>query len=258
MLKGVLKPKWQHPDAQVRRLAVEQLPAGEHEVLQQVVLEDEAPAVRRLAVRRCVDLELLAQRALEDPDSGVREQAEKRHRDLLAGRADDAPELPMRLAIVASCDEQALLEHLAREGEEPELRERALEKIERVPVLRDVALNDPAITLRLRALERIDDESTLQRIHERSRKSDKRVSRRAREKRDALVAERERPERARAECLRICNAAERLGTDAHWDRDHARLGELESQWNAIESSHRAPHEQRFDAARQEAKDAAIP
>ena len=253
MLKGVLKPKWQHPDAEVRRRAVEQLSSSEREILEQVAREDEAAAVRRLALRRCTDLGLLAERAADDPEASVREQAEKRYRQLLTGRASDAPPLALRLKTLAASEHQALLEHVAREGQEIELRELALQKVERVPVLRDIALNDAEITLRLRALERIDDESILAQIHQRSRKRDKRVSRRAREKLDALIAVRERPQRA--QCLEICRAAERLGRYGHWERDSALLAELEPQWQQIAQEERAPHEQRFRDARQAFRDA---
>ncbi len=254
MLKGVLKPKWQHPDVEVRRRAVEQLAATESAILEQVLREDPEPAIRRVAVRRCTNLELLAERAGADADAGVRDQAGKRRGQLLSGTADDAPPLALRLEVVSRCEDQALIEQLAREGVEVELREQALEKVERVAVLRDVALNDAHISLRLRALERIDDESTLKHIQRDSRKRDKQVNHRAGEKLDALITAREQPARNREQCLRICAALEELG-GGNWQRDREQLGELERQWQPIEPAHRAEHEQRFAVARQRFLDA---
>lgn len=82
-----------------------------------------------------------------------------------------------------------------------------------------VALKDPRPELRLEALERIQDEGVLERIYEQSRKSDERVSRRAREPLDAINAERERPQQAATECRQICTSLEHLGSDGHWNRD---------------------------------------
>jgi hypothetical protein len=249
MLKGVLKPNWQHPDIEIRRRAVGQLPAAESAILEQVLREDQEPAIRRVAVRRCTNLELLAERAASDPDASVREQAGKRHGRLLSGRADDAPPLAVRLEAVRRLEHQALLERLAREGVEIELREQALEKVERMGVLRDVALNDAHIALRLRALECIDDEPTLVRIQQQSRKRDKRVHHRASEKLEALIAAREQPHRDREQCQHICAAVEELG-GGNWQREHTLLGEFEREWMQIEQAHRAEFEQRFASARQ--------
>lgn len=249
MLKTFRKPGWQHPDANVRRRAVEALSPDDAAVLEEVARKDEAPALRRLALRRSTDLGLLQTCAVDDPDGRVREQAARRYRDVLAGKAQDGPPLAARIEIVARSDDTMLLKHLVREGVEDELRKRALDKVDRESVLRDVALNDPQPALRLEALERIQDESMLERVFDQSRRRDKQISRRAREKLDALKAARERPQQAERECRQICAAVEKLDHDKQWEQDHGRLEGLEQRWQALEAEYQASFEERYRNAR---------
>jgi hypothetical protein len=234
MLERLRRPRWQHPDPDVRRRAVEALVPDQTTILEEVARADADPGVRRLAVRRIRDLDLLEALAVDDRDGGVREQAARRYRQLLGGVADDAPPLETRLARLRGVEAIEVLEHLAREAADAELRTRALERVERTAVLRDVALGDPLPAIRLAALERIDDEAILERVLAQSRTSDKRVSRRAREKLDVLREARERPRRIEAARTEVCAAVERLGEDGHWERDHDRLRQLERDWQALE------------------------
>ncbi len=248
MLKNFRKPDWQHPDANVRRRAVEALSPDDTAVLEEIARNDSAPALRRLALRRIIDLGFLQARAADDPDERVREQADRQYRDVLAGKTQDAPPLATRLDVVACSDDKVLLKHLVREGVEVELRKRALDKVEQDSVLRDVALEDPELSLRLEALERIQDESMLERVYEQSRRRDKRVSHRAREKLDDLKATRDRPRQAKEECQQICDAVEKLGHNGQWEQDHRRLEMLEQRWQALDVEYRASFADRYGTA----------
>jgi hypothetical protein len=253
MLDRFLKPRWQHPDLGERRRAVEALADDETEALSTVASGDPAPALRRLALRRLVDLDLIARRAAEDEDAGVREQASRRYRELLCGTAEDAPPLAERLTRLAAAEAAEVIEAVAREGAEAELRRAAVARVQRPQVLRDVVLADPSPELRLAVLERIDDEALLERIAEHSRTSDKHVHHRAREMLDAQREARERPERLRRRRDLICNAAEGLGASDHWLRDRDLLAGMEREWATLaqEDGGAEPAlEQRFAAARE--------
>jgi len=250
MLKRFLNPRWQHPDPQVRRQAVASLTWSEDaDAIAQVARDDSLPALRLMALRQSPDLEMLLERTTEDLDAAVRKEATNRYREVLAGFAENGPSLTERLARAARINDVQLLEFLARESKDDALRAQALARVERETVLRDVALKDPNSELRLEALERIQDEGVLARVYEQSRKRDKLVSRRARERLEANKAQRELPERVAAQCLQICATLESLGRDGYWNRDEERFAHLESRWQSLEPGYRHDYEQRFESAR---------
>lgn len=237
MLERFRKPKWQHPDPEIRRRALEELDPGDGEILAVVAREDTAPAVRRQALRRVCDLALLGERAAEDEDASVREQAQRRYRQLLCGAVPEAPPLAERLAYLDGVQAPELLECLAREAVEASLRAAAVARVSRVTVLRDVVLQDADADLRLAVLERIEDEAVLERIAEVSRTSDKRVSHRARERLEAYREARERPQRVYNRRQQIAATVETLGTSGHWERDLERLQEFRREWQALAQEH---------------------
>ncbi len=250
ILKRFIRPKWQHPNPEVRKQAVSALSEGDAPVLAEVARSDDAPAIRGIAVRRITDLTVLEEVVRTDSDRGVREIAVKRHRELLAGVAGGGPVLEARLKLLALAEDDALLEYLALEAKEVELRTAALDRVQRTSVLRKVAISDPAPAIRLAAVERIGDRSTLESVLRSSRTRDKNVSRRAREKLDALTAERERPILVQARCEQICVSVEHLGNSGEWEQDHARLQHLERQWKELVEEASESHRSRFAKARE--------
>ncbi|MFT5174293.1 MAG: exonuclease SbcC, partial [Gammaproteobacteria bacterium] len=251
MLKRFLNPRWQHPDPEVRRAAVAALRCGaDADAIAQVAREDVLPALRRLVIRQCRDLDLLLEIEEKDTDETVCKEAAQHYRQVLAGLVDDGPSLSERLDRAARVDHVQLIEFLAREGKDDALREQALARVEREAVLRDVALKDPNRELRLKALDRIQDENVLTRIYEQSRTSDKLISRRVRERLEANKAQRERPRQVSAQCVQICTTVESLGGDGAWNRDEARLVDLDSRWHSLEEPYRKDYELRFQSARQ--------
>ncbi|MEA2080712.1 MAG: DUF349 domain-containing protein, partial [Pseudomonadota bacterium] len=79
------KPKWQHRDPEVRRQAVQTLTSDDADILTRIAREDEAPAVRRLALRRLDDLDLMHRVSAEDNNKDIRQFAHTRLSELLAG-----------------------------------------------------------------------------------------------------------------------------------------------------------------------------
>ena len=205
MLKRFLNPRWQHPNPDTRRQAIAELCwAEDAEVICQVSREDQLPTLRLLALRQCVDFDLVIERMQADPDPALRKEIVKHYRQMLAGLTDNGPALAERLRRAAAVDDASLIEFLARNGADESLRAQALAKVEREAVLRDVALKDASPDLRLEALERIQDEAVLTRIYEQSRRHDKQISRRARERLEVGKAQRELPQRIAVQCVQIC------------------------------------------------------
>ncbi len=177
------KPRWQSKDDAVRRAAV----AGDSgadlvAALPKLAREDTDAGVRLAALRRCADPRLAQALAQDDRDAGVRTAAQALWFDLLAGRHAASAPLDERLRLLRAQDDARLIEHLAVHAAEPALRLAALERTTRTALLVERATSDTDAGVRDAAFARIDDEAQLVRIAERTRRSDKKTSRRADER----------------------------------------------------------------------------
>jgi DNA repair protein SbcC/Rad50 len=177
----LFKPKWQDKDAAVRRAAVA---TGEEAeliaALPVLVREDADPGVRLAALKRLNDYEQWRERSTGDADGMVRSSARSAYLGLLCANAAQ-PSMTRRIAELETLA-PAELEKVATTAAQRDLRAAALERITRPGLLAERAMTDPDPQLRLVALRRIDDPGLLERIAERTRKTDKAVSRGARER----------------------------------------------------------------------------
>jgi hypothetical protein len=202
------KPRWQSKDDAVRRSAVA---ADDHAELRaalpRLAREDTDAGVRLTALKRLADPGLAQALAQDDRDEGVRKAAQALWVDLLTGTHAAAPTLTERVRLLRAQDDPRLIEHMATRAPEAELRLAALQRVTRPALLVERATGDADSTVRLAALERIDDEAQLARIAERARKTDKKISRHASERLDALRLARGDSvaigERARTLCERL-------------------------------------------------------
>ena len=229
LLRLLIKPKWQHKDAAVRRDAVASLRDPELEsALPRLLREDPDAGVRLAALRRLDAYELWRERSTADADAELRQRARSAYLQRLLHGAPDAPGLERRIAELdtLSGDE---LEAVLAQAEDRALRAAALERVRRPALLLERAASDPDPALRLAALGRIDEADALARLAERTRKTDKTISRLAREKHEAAriaagdaeaIAQRARQLCERAEALlqrpRGERAQELAAIDAGW------------------------------------------
>jgi exonuclease SbcC len=177
----LFKPKWQDKNAEVRRTAVAS--ANDAELvaaLPQIARSDADARVRLAALKRLDDYEAWRERSTGDADGDVRRNARSAYLDLLCADGAHVPPLPRRIAELETLSPDEI-EKVAVQAIARDLRADALARVTRPALIaeRAVADRDPAI--RLAALERISDATTLERIAERARKTDKTVNRRARE-----------------------------------------------------------------------------
>lgn len=224
------RPAWESADADKRAGAVSSLvDATLLQRLPDIARHDADAKVRLAAVRRIDDLSLLGDRARLDLSAEVRDAAGARLRHLLL---DPKVALDARVRIVRVMDHPALLELIAAEGAETDLRACALERIQRQSFLADRCVKDPDAQLRLTLLERIDDAAQLERIAEKARKSDKQLSRIARERLlsaklaagDSVAID----SRANELCLLVDALLRARGADAE-----ARLQQIEGDWSRL-------------------------
>ncbi len=225
ILSRFLKPKWQHADPETRKQALREL-ENTDPTLRELARQDPDPTVRRAALERLGDLDLLRLIAREDSDAGVRAAAGEHYRALLAGQIAGDPVLAVRLEWLRRDPDADLVDYLLRHGVEPELRLVLLERIDAEPTLAEIAQRDSHPDVRLAALERVHDPELLDQIARESRNRDKRLHRRARERLDALVAEQARA----AHCERLCAEMENLGWDGESGINAGRFPRLEQEW----------------------------
>lgn len=221
----IFRPKWQHRNAQVRVVALQQLAASDP-VLLQVAREDSDPSVRQQAVRRIGNLQSLFQLLADERDAAVREVCSKRLKRLLAGE-EESESLAQRLQFLGECAEEEITAYVLQHAVEAELRQAALARVNRPALLAEVVLNDPSAELRLAALERIDRRATLERVAREARGKDKQVARRAKERLEAARTEELRPQRQ----AEICEAVEALVQQGGGDLVSFRR--LEEEWHSL-------------------------
>ena len=246
MFTRLFKPKWEHPDPRIRRQALE---SGDvpPEVLAKTAREDQDPAVRRCAVERLADLELLAMLLACEPFPDIREAATRRRRELLAGPLEAGPSLAARLHAMTHAASPELWTCLARDAQAAEIRSAALQQVSDTDILCAIAVDDPVAGVRRAALERIDDPQGWEVVARDARNKDKQISRMARERLDAHrknQAEQEAAERLCAELEALAAGAAEAGSRQHFLR-------LTSQWDQLETRPASPLGERFDQARQQ-------
>lgn len=231
-LSGFLnKPRWQAKEAAVRRAGVAEDDDAELLAnLSSIARQDPDPGVRSAALKRLAEPGLAQRIAQEDADQGVRADAKRLWFDLLAGIHAKAPSPTECTRLLRAQDDAALIEHIARNATDANLRAAALARVTRVSLLAERATADASPELRLAALERIDDEALLDRLAERTRKSDKRVSRRASERADALRIARGDSDVAENVARALCERLERLVREP----DAEAVAEIDRQWTVIE------------------------
>ncbi|MEO6687531.1 MAG: DUF349 domain-containing protein [Dokdonella sp.] len=181
------KPRWLSKDSATRLLGVLHDTDGDLVAnLGRLAREDADASVRLAAMKRLADPGIAQGVSHDDTDPAVRAQARVLWIDLLTGTHASSPPLAERVRLLKAQDESELIEHIARRAREPELRRAALERVTRPALLFDRAVEDADADIRIGLVERISDEGQLARLAERARKTDKQVSRRARERIEIL------------------------------------------------------------------------
>lgn len=247
MFNRLFTPKWEHVDPEIRRKALES-GATPVEAMVKAAREDEDPGVRRCAVERLDDLELLAMLAASEPLPAIREAASTRQQELLAGPLSAGLPLEPRLETLRDVRSPELCEYLVSQAQVAEIRMAALEQVKETAVLCAVAVEDPVAAVRRAALDRVEDPRGWERVAREARNKDKQVSRLARERLDAW-------QKARADqesVERLCGEMEELLAGTLEASDHMRIRRLDAQWDRLESGRSSKQTDRYKHARGEA------
>ncbi|MCL7939496.1 DUF349 domain-containing protein [Halomonas sp. ATCH28] len=247
LLRRLFAPRWKHPDPEVRRQAVARFdPSREDQrhALEQLALDAE-PEVREAALARLEDPERLL--ALSQGDATATSPELRRHLvALLAGRRGQH-DLPARIALVERLEDPDLLNQLALQGDNQQLRLAALARLEAEEDLIRQACDNGIAAVRHAAAARVESEAGLSRLAHEARR-DRQVARKARE----------RLNRRRADAASLAAARERrealLTTlEQHagspWEPLYAgRFRHLVREWAKLEDLPDARQERRYQEA----------
>ena len=244
------KPKWQHSDPEVRRQAVQSIPATDQDTLAQIARDDADPAVRRQACRRLTRLDLLRELSTRDPDAGVRELTAAHFRHLLCSRDPGSPPVEACIAQLAQIEDQRLLEHVATNAPQAELRLAAIGRLDGSATLLECAMHDATAANRLEAAQHLEDKGGLEELARRIGKKDKNVYRVVRQKLREIAEREAAPARIRSQGLELCEKVERLGRLQSWAQDQAVLDHLDKQWAVIAEEADPELRHRYETARQ--------
>ncbi|MFT5140400.1 MAG: exonuclease SbcC [Rhodothermales bacterium] len=231
----IFKPKWQHKNPEIRREAVSHAHDAELlKALPDIASGDEDADTRIAAIRRIDDPGILIVALDSESEQTVLQVLQQRLLMLCASVSTDRPAIKSRMDIVAKSDDRNLLELVACQAPETELRQTALGRINRQGFLGDRAIADPSPEIRKFAAQLITQHSTLRRVIDESRKTDKTlhlelVSRLHQELLDAND-----PGALKKEALKLCDALE------HYALEHMKSvedipNEISSAWVRIEN-----------------------
>ncbi len=222
----LFKPKWQNKSADVRLEAVK---AGQDPQLFNELVEiassDVDSRVRSAAIRRLHQLENILKLYPHETDPQVKLLLEDRIRHLTTSTGDTPPALKLRLQVVSNTTDRVMIEHLAQQAPEAELRRAALAKIERQGLLGDCCIADSDAENRRYAASRINQHTTLKRVIETLRKKDKALYIELRQRMHRELLKKADPGAIHTEAVNLCVALEKhaLGNEQEIKSETASL-----------------------------------
>ncbi|WP_386066002.1 hypothetical protein ACFJIW_15790 [Tahibacter sp. UC22_41] len=248
LTRFLFKPRWQSKDVATRRGAVSELNDAELvAALPSIARNDTDAGVRLAALRRINQYEAWRERSTADADSQVREVARAAYIAMLTGTSAGLPPLDRRIAELDTLagDE---IERIVTHGSDPALRSAALERATRPSLLAEVAASDSDPKLRLVALSRITDADALARVAERTRKTDKVVSRLARDRAEAARIAAGDADTILARARQLCERIDALLQRPRSERPDE-LAALDQAWAALDGKAPRQFAERFESTR---------
>jgi exonuclease SbcC len=241
----LFKPKWQNKNAEIRLESV----STEHHPdligsLVEIASKDQDSRVRSAAIKRLHQLENILKLYPDEKDPTVRKMLEDRIRQLAATTNESRPPLGVRMQVVDMTTSRELIEHLASHAPETELRLAALAKVTRQGVLGDCCIQDSDASNRVYAASKITQHTTLKRVIETLRKSDKALYSQLQQRLHTELLEKGDSGAVKTEAIGICTGLEKQALD----KDHqnsAEIQTLHAAWHNIDTKVSADMAQRY-------------
>ncbi len=243
------KPAWQDRDPEIRASAVAKLNDVELErQLPQLAQHDESAEVRLAALKRINTEAFWLDARLRESDDAIVAAAD----DFLVRavmRKANPDMLTERLEWFARTHQTDLIRKAARQAPDEDLRAAALERIDSPGFLGDCYMSETSDKLAACLLERIDQESTLQRIIDQLRKTSKKRTRAAEKRLAAIAAESGHDETVGQIARRLVDQIEALTRGSGGGDRSEHLSRLEAEWQSL-ASVPEPLQRRFEGAAQ--------
>ncbi|RCV89093.1 DUF349 domain-containing protein [Billgrantia montanilacus] len=244
-LRRLFAPRWQHHDAQVRRLAVDKLDPShpnQRQALERLCLDGD-PDVRRKALERIEAPDTLLRLLGEQP---YNPELHRRLIDVLTGKTGGV-ELSRRLALLESIDDRGLLSAVAMQGDNQQLRLAALARLSAEEDLILQACENGIAAVRHAAAARVSSEIGLQQLAQKARR-DRQVMRQARERLNRLKADAASLTAERENRKALLDKLEAHGR-APWEPLYAgRYRHLTREWESMPGLPDASQERRYQDA----------
>ncbi len=162
-LVDLFRPKYRHSDVSVRSEAVRALSADDAVVLTTIAKSDRDAGVRRLAIEKLREADVVADIAASESDSAVRSFAKGRAAELWSSAAGGSDETAATRALngILKLGDQSTLADLAARAPLAAIRKRALAELREPRALAELAKGNAAVEVRLEAVARIDDAEAL-------------------------------------------------------------------------------------------------
>ncbi|MBK7538183.1 MAG: DUF349 domain-containing protein [Myxococcales bacterium] len=162
-LVDLFRPKYRHSDVAVRAEAVRALSADDAVILTTIAKSDRDPGIRKIAIEKLGQAEVLAELASAEADGGVRALATARAAELWRSTAcgGDADAANKALTGILKTGDQGTLVEIVVRAAIPAIKKRALSELRDPRALAELAKSDASAELRLDAVSRIDDAEAL-------------------------------------------------------------------------------------------------
>ncbi|MEQ6918634.1 DUF349 domain-containing protein [Halomonas aquatica] len=245
LLRRLFAPRWKHSDPEVRRQAVSRLDPSmddQRHILEQLALDPDH-GVREAALATMEDPERLLTLCRE---GNSYPELERHLIALLSGRRGHH-DLPARIALVERIEDRKLLNELALQGDNQQLRLAALARLQAEEDLIHQACDNGIAAVRHAAAARVESEAGLSRLAHESRR-DRQVARGARERLNRLRADAASLAASQAEREELLEKLEQHA-NGPWEPLYAgRFRHLTREWARLRDLADARQERRYQDA----------
>jgi len=230
---SLFKPKWQNKNVDIRLESVshDQDPDLISNLLE-IAGNDEDKRVRAAAIKRLHQLANILKLHGSESDPDVQKLLEERIRQLASSSNESRPPLEVRMQVLELTTNRDLIEHLASHAPETTLRRAALAKVVRQGVLGNCAINDSDAETRQFAASRISQHTTLKRVIDALRKTDKSLHAQLQERLHRELLKQTDTGAVQVEAVRICHELEQLVLNLE-SLDEKEVENLHTAWQGV-------------------------
>lgn len=231
MFAKFFRPKWQHTNADVRIRAIHRMNSNSEDhqqILSQLVLRDQNPSVRKAAVEKIAQPELLYKVHSEDNDLQIRRSAADRICKIILDCSDSTIE--QRLISLHQLDDDNILTHIVLHSSLHKIQLAALTKIIDQHCLCTISINAAASPVRQAAAEQLQLPELLEQVAKAIRNKDKTVFRIIRSKQQIIQQEQQQEAKLRQRRAELLESLRHLSATQYFPQYPAKLDALHAEW----------------------------